>query len=76
MICIERRTMRTTLNLDDEALAAAMKAAPGATKTAVINDALRAWARRARLRNFLKLQGKVRWSGDLDALRKRSRRRA
>ena len=36
--------MRTTLNLDGEAIAAAMKAAPGRTKTDVINDALRSAA--------------------------------
>jgi Arc/MetJ family transcription regulator len=68
--------MRTTLNIDDEALAAAMKVAPQETKTAVINEALRSFARRRRLRELLKLEGKVRWEGNLDALRKRSRRRA
>lgn len=67
--------MRTTLNIDDEALAAAMKVAPGETKTAVINEALRSFARRRRLRELLKLEGNVRWEGNLDALRKRTRRR-
>jgi Arc/MetJ family transcription regulator len=67
--------MRTTLNIDDEALRAAMKTAPGETKTALINEALRAYARRRRLRGMLKLEGKVRWAGDLDVLRKRTRRR-
>ena len=33
--------MRTTLNQDDQALAAAQIAAPGKTKTALINEALR-----------------------------------
>jgi Arc/MetJ family transcription regulator len=63
--------MRTTLNLDDEAIKAAMKAAPGRTKTDVINDALREYARRRRLRGLLKFRGKVRWEGDLDELRQR-----
>jgi Arc/MetJ family transcription regulator len=63
--------MRTTLNLDDEAVKAAMKAAPGRTKTDVINDALREYARRRRLRGLLKFRGKVRWEGDLDELRQR-----
>ena len=40
--------MRTTLNIDDEALAAALEADPGKTKTAVINDALRDYARLGR----------------------------
>ncbi len=63
--------MRTTLNLDEEALAKAMKVAAGKTKTAVINEALRDYARRRTLRRLLRFQGKVRWEGDLDALRKR-----
>jgi Arc/MetJ family transcription regulator len=67
--------MRTTLNLDDKALLAAMTVAPGETKTAVINEALRSYARRGRLREMQKLEGKVRWEGDLDALRKRAQRR-
>ncbi|MBK9064578.1 MAG: type II toxin-antitoxin system VapB family antitoxin [Acidobacteria bacterium] len=73
-ICIERQIVRTTLNIDDEALEAALKADPGKTKTAVINDALRDYARRRALRGLRKLAGKVGWSGDLDALRKRKPR--
>jgi len=64
--------MRTTLNVDDEALEGAMKVAPGKTKTDVINEALREYARRRRLQGFLLLEGKVRWDGDLDELRRRS----
>lgn len=63
--------MRTTLNLDDEALAAAMEVAPGHTKTELINRALREFARRKRLRELLDWRGKVSWEGDLDRLRKR-----
>jgi Arc/MetJ family transcription regulator len=67
--------MRTTLNLDEEALASAMKAAGGKTKTAVINEALRDYARRRSLRRLLRFDGKVRWKGDLDELRRRRPRR-
>jgi Arc/MetJ family transcription regulator len=67
--------MRTTLNLDEQALAAAQKAAPGKTKTALINEALRDYARRKRLRGLLQFEGKLTWDGDLDSLRKRTRRR-
>ncbi len=63
--------MRTTLNLDDEALASAMKVASGRTKTDVINEALREFARRRRLREFLEFKGKIRWEGNLDELRVR-----
>jgi Arc/MetJ family transcription regulator len=76
MICIGRQIMRTTLNIDDQALSDAQKAAPGKTKTAVINEALRDFARRRHLRGLLELEGKIRWEGDLDALRGRSHRRA
>jgi Arc/MetJ family transcription regulator len=67
--------MRTTLDLDAAALEAAMHVAEGKTKTAVINEALRDFARRKAVRGFLKLEGKLRWEGDLDALRKRTPRK-
>ncbi len=63
--------MRTTLNIDDEALAAAMAVSPGRTKTSVINEALADYARRKRRRGLLELRGKERWQGDLDRLRSR-----
>lgn len=65
--------MRTTLNLDTEALTSAMQVAPGRTKTDVINEALREYARRRRLQKFLEFEGKVHWEGDLDELRGRRR---
>ena len=65
--------MRTTLNLDDAALADAMKTARGMTKTAVINEALREYARRRRIRRLLDFRGRARWEGDLDDLRSRKR---
>lgn len=64
--------MRTTLNIDDEALQAAMSFAEGQTKTEVINEALRRFVRAKRRRRLLQLQGKIEWEGDIDALRKRS----
>lgn len=63
--------MRTTLNLDDQAITEAMETSPGKTKTAVINEALREYARRRRVRRLLELRGRARWQGDLDELRKR-----
>ncbi len=64
--------MRTTLNIDDAALAEAMAHAEGRTKTAVINEALREFGRRRRLRGLLDLRGRVVWEGDLDRLRDRA----
>ena len=66
--------MRTTLNIDSEALAKAMKHARGKTKTAVINEALREYARRRMFAEFRKLRGKVQWEGNLDELRGREPR--
>ena len=63
--------MRTTLNIDDEALEGAMKVAGGQTKTDVINQALREYAGRRRVRRLLQFRGKVPWQGDLDDLRRR-----
>lgn len=64
--------MRTTLNIDDDALDEAMRYAEGRTKTAVINQALRDYARLRRRKELLELRGKVTWEGDLDRLRKRA----
>ncbi len=66
--------MRTTLNIDDEALAKAMKYAEGRTKTEVINEALREYARDGALGDLRRLRGKVEWQGDLDELRGREPR--
>jgi Arc/MetJ family transcription regulator len=65
--------VRTTLNIDDAALAGAMKTARGKTKTAVINEALQEYARRRRIRRLLEFRGKALWEGNLDDLRDRER---
>jgi len=64
--------MRTTLNLDEAALTGAMKVSPEKTKTDVINEALREYARRRRVRDILQFEGELHWEGDLDDLRRRS----
>ncbi len=69
----QEAAVRTTLNIDDSALAGAMKAARGKTKTAVINEALREYARRRRVRRLLEFRGKAHWDGNLDDLRRRER---
>lgn len=63
--------MRITLTLDDEALEAAMKVSEGRTKTEVVNQALRSFVRAKRRHQLLDLRGKVEWTGNIDALRKR-----
>jgi Arc/MetJ family transcription regulator len=63
--------MRTTLNLDERALRGAMAVSQGSTKTEVVNEALRSFARGRRRKRLLELRGKVDWEGDIDRLRKR-----
>lgn len=63
--------MRMTLNIDDEALEAAMKLSDGRTKAEVVNEALRRFAAAKHRRELLDLRGKVEWEGNLDDLRKR-----
>ncbi len=64
--------MRTTLNIDEKALEAAMAYAEGRTKTEVVNESLRRFARAKRRRELLNLRGQISWEGDLDQLRKRA----
>ena len=64
--------MRTTLNIDDDALSSAMTYAEGRTKTEVINQALRQFARGKRRKKLLNFQGRLQWEGDIHALRKRT----
>lgn len=71
-MCVKGHTMRTTLNLDDDAIEAAMRYAEGRTRTEVVNEALRGFVRRRRLRELLELRGKVEWEGNVDELRERS----
>ncbi|HXA19192.1 MAG TPA: type II toxin-antitoxin system VapB family antitoxin [Thermoanaerobaculia bacterium] len=63
--------MRTTINLDDEALEAAMRVSKGRTKSEVVNEALRQFVRTRSRRQLLDFRGKVEWEGNLDALKKR-----
>lgn len=68
--------MRTTLNIDDRALAEAIESSGGKSRTAVINEALRLYARSNRVRRLADLRGSAKWQGDLDVLREREERRS
>lgn len=63
--------MRTTLNIDEQALSEAMVYAVGQSKTEIVNQALRSFARGKRQKHLLELRGKVDWEGDIDQLRQR-----
>ncbi len=66
--------MRTTLDLDEAAVEEAMKVAPANTKTWVIEEALREFARRRKQARFRDLEGQLQWEGNLDDLRGRTPR--
>jgi Arc/MetJ family transcription regulator len=61
--------MRTNIDIDDELLAAAMRAAGTTTKRSTVEAGLRELIRRHRIRNVRELRGTVEWVGDLDEMR-------
>ncbi len=61
--------MRTNIELDDELLEEYIKLSGAKTKKEAVNDALRkAVAYYSRL-DILSLKGKIKWEGNLDAVR-------
>ena len=61
--------MKTHIELDDAVLEQVFKLGGFATKKAAVNAALAEYARLLQRRDLLAMRGKVRWEGDLDALR-------
>jgi Arc/MetJ family transcription regulator len=53
--------MRTNIVVDDDLLAAAMKAGPFSTKKEAVEAGLRLLARQAAYREILALRGKLHW---------------
>jgi Arc/MetJ family transcription regulator len=62
--------MRTNIVIDDALMAAALKARPKATKRAVVEEGLRLVALLQRQRQGRSLRGKLRWSGNLETMRR------
>ena len=56
--------MRTNIDIDDEVLAAAMKAGAFKTKKDAVEAGLRLLARQAHYQEVLKWRGKLQWDGD------------
>jgi Arc/MetJ family transcription regulator len=61
--------MRTNIVIDDKLMADALKASGCATKKEVVEEGLRLLIRRSHQQELRKLRGKLKWEGDLDALR-------
>jgi Arc/MetJ family transcription regulator len=61
--------MRTNIEIDDELMARAMKAAGATTKKAVVEEALRLLVQTRSQVSIRNLRGKVKWEGDLNETR-------
>ncbi|MBV8100806.1 MAG: type II toxin-antitoxin system VapB family antitoxin [Verrucomicrobia bacterium] len=62
--------MRTNIVIDDKLMAAALAARPKATKRAVVEEGLRLVALVHRQKKLRSLRGKLRWTGDLERMRR------
>lgn len=63
-------SMRTHIELDDTLIEQIIRLGRFGTKKAAVNAALEDYVRRLKRDELLKLQGKIRWRGDLKKLRK------
>ena len=61
--------MRTNIDIDDDLMVRAQKASGLATKKAAVEEGLRLLVRLKEQEDILRLPGKVRWRGDLNASR-------
>ena len=61
--------MRTNIEVDDELIKEAQQLSGLKTKRAVVDAALRMFVRVQHQKGILDLAGKVKWEGDLDAMR-------
>jgi Arc/MetJ family transcription regulator len=66
--------MRTNIVLDDDLVREAMRVTGETTKTALVHRGLRELVRLERLSRLRRLRGRLKWNGDLDAMRERKRR--
>ena len=62
--------MRTNIVIDDELMAEAMRVSGARTKRQVVEEGLRLLIQLNLQQQVRRLRGKVRWIGDLDAMRR------
>jgi Arc/MetJ family transcription regulator len=62
--------MRTNIVIDDELIAEAMKLSGARTKREAVEDSLRLMVRLKRQEQVRRARGKLKWVGDLDAMRR------
>ncbi len=63
-------TMRTNIEIDDELMNKALKYSKLKTKKEIINSALNEYVKYQMRLKLLSLQGKVKWIGSLDKIRR------
>jgi len=61
--------MRTNIVIDDDLMNAALSVSGLKTKKDVVEEALRLLVRRGEQQKVRALRGKLKWGGDLDAMR-------
>jgi Arc/MetJ family transcription regulator len=61
--------MRTNIEIDDKLIEEARRITGLSTKKAIVEKALQELVRREREREIVKYFGKLKWEGDLDAMR-------
>jgi Arc/MetJ family transcription regulator len=61
--------MRTNIEIDDTLMAQALKASGARTKREVVELGLKTLLQLRRQADVRRLRGKVKWQGDLDAMR-------
>jgi len=62
--------MRTNIEIDDDLMKKALKYSKLKTKKEIINEALIEYVKYQMRLKMLSLQGKVKWVGDLDKMRR------
>ncbi len=62
--------MRTNIEIDDDLMNKALKYSKLKTKKEIINEALTDYVKYQKRLNLASLQGKVKWVGDLDKMRR------
>jgi Arc/MetJ family transcription regulator len=61
--------MRTNIVIDDRLIADAMRLSGARTKRQAVEESLRLMVRLKRQEKVRKLRGRLRWTGDLEAMR-------
>lgn len=61
---------RTNIEIDDTLMEKALRLSGASTKKEVVHRALKALLRQEERREILKLEGKIRWEGNLARMRK------